>query len=78
MAQKTRFLEYLRSELAAIRAASAPSRAALALRGPPAELPEEAKALPLPLYVLYSQLHAAEACGRSHNTAQLQQHAQNR
>ena len=63
VAQKTRFLQYLRSELAAIQAASAPSRAALALRGPPAGLPEEAKALPLPLYVLYSQLLAAEACG---------------
>ena len=60
MAQKTRFLEYLRSELAGVQAASAPSRTALALRGPPAGLPEEATALPLPLYVLYSQLLAAE------------------
>ena len=60
VAQKTRFLEHLRSELSAIQAASAPSRAALALTGPPAGLPGEAKALPLPLYVLCCQLLAAE------------------
>ena len=60
VAQKTRFLEHLRSELAAIQAASAPSRVALALSGPPAGLPEEAKALPLPLYLLCCQLLAVE------------------
>ena len=60
VAQKTRFLEHLRSELAALQAATAPSRAALALDGTPASLPAEAQALSLPLYLIYSQLLAAQ------------------
>ena len=62
MAQKTRFLEHLRSELAAIQAAAAPSRTALALSSAPG-ISEAAKALPLPLYLLYCQLLAAQARG---------------
>jgi hypothetical protein len=59
VAQKTRFLENLRSELAAIQAAAAPARTALALNGAAAKLPAEAQALSLPLYLIYSQLSAA-------------------
>ena len=61
VAQKTRFLEHLRSELAAIQAAAVPSRTALAINGAEAKLPAEAQALSLPLYLIYSQLLAAEA-----------------
>lgn len=61
MAQKTRFLETLRAELAAIEKAAAPVRVHLGLVAPIA-LPAEAEDLPLPLFVLFSQLSAAQVC----------------
>lgn len=64
VAQKTRFLETLRTELGAIETAAMPVREHLGLAALAAPLPAEAEALPLPLYVLLSQLSAAQVRGR--------------
>ena len=62
-AQKARFLETLRTELGAIESSALPVRGCLSLAPLLAPLPAEAEVLPLPLYVLLSQLSAAQVRG---------------
>ena len=59
-AQKARFLETLRTELGAIESRTLGVRDYLGLAALARPLPEEAGTLPLPLYILLSQLSAAQ------------------
>lgn len=60
MAQKRRFADSLAAELGAIREAAGPLRAALSAAPPGAALPDRAEQLPLPLYVVLTQLLATK------------------
>lgn len=59
-AQKARFLETLRTELGVIESGTRGLRDYLGLAALARPLPAEAGTLPLPLYILLSQLSAAQ------------------